>query len=228
MVERLEHFKVCRSCKENKSSDFFSKDKFSKDGLWHTCKNCHKKNRRIYLETHKKETSERNKKWRQSNLEKARQSSKEWFKKNRKRMNELTRNWRENNKEKFKEMVNNWEKENIDKRTEQRKNWKLRNKDKIREINRNQRNKRRTIYKEGNVTTKWLLELKEKTKYCSLCGEKLNDIQYHPQQYNLEHIIPLKIGGKHSKDNIRFTCARCNHRRPKDGRDILIKELING
>jgi hypothetical protein len=46
----------------------------------------------------------------------------------------------------------------------------------------------------------------------SSCGESLKASNRH-----LDHILPLCVGGKHLKINVRYLCGLCNCRRPRDG-----------
>lgn len=90
-------------------------------------------------------------------------------------------------------------------------------------IDKNKQHKRRSSCKITDITSKWLVELKENTIYCSLCGDEMNENLNNPKQKHLDHIIPLnsKCGGTHTMNNVRYICSDCNLRRPKDGSDIL-------
>ena len=76
--------------------------------------------------------------------------------------------------------------------------------------------------KSGNISTKYLLELKSNTTHCEICGRKFkaDDIKH------LDHIIPLNIGGLHIKSNVRYVHAKCNLQRPKNGSDIIQFKLL--
>jgi len=70
-----------------------------------------------------------------------------------------------------------------------------------------------------DITVNYILDLKKKIKNCSTCnvilGSKAGDTQR-----NLDHIIPLGVGGLHVKNNVRYLCRKCNLARPKDGTDL--------
>ena len=85
-----------------------------------------------------------------------------------------------------------------------------------REVSRNNHHKRRVVYDDTDITTEWLMQLNKNTKFCVLCNEEL-----YNKNRNLDHIIPINIGGRHIMENVRFVCASCNNKRPKDGSDIL-------
>jgi hypothetical protein len=183
--------KVCIVCKIAKDADEFYPQKKSKDKLACYCKDCTKKKASKW----KKDNPERNRKnsrnWDRRNPEKAREVDEKWRNKNRGRFNEITRLSKQKKPEKY------------------------------RELDRQKHHKRRSVYKETDITIDWLIQLKENTKFCPLCKVELNDINKDPAQYNLDHIILLSLGGTHTKNNVRFTCRKCNLKRPKDGRDLI-------
>ena len=75
-----------------------------------------------------------------------------------------------------------------------------------------------------DITVDFLIKLEKQTETCPLCGKILleTSIPYHPDQKQLDHIIPLSIGGKHIKDNVRIICGSCNNHRPRKGQDVKI------
>lgn len=80
------------------------------------------------------------------------------------------------------------------------------------------------IYADTDITQSFLMKLYS-TKYCSICEIELTSMSYQPNSRHLDHITPLIMGGKHSKNNVRATCRTCNLSRPKNGSDI---EFIGG
>lgn len=90
---------------------------------------------------------------------------------------------------------------------------------------RNTRHKRRAAYRETDIITDWLAGLKKSSIYCLLCGVEMNDINNDPKQAQLDHIIPLNVGGRHIMENVRFICRECNLERPKNGSDVDILEF---
>jgi len=221
--------KKCSKCESIKNINEFHKCSKTKDGYKCACKKCRnkdsldwkKRNREHNKEVSKKYYSMNKdyyKQYREENKDKISESkkdcycknkeyyidkSKEYYIDNKNSISEKKKNYRNNNKEKIREMKR-----------------KYRNSPRGREFYRNKSNLRRATYKDTNITSNWLIELKENTEFCPLCGVKMNDINNHPSQYNLDHIIPLNINGTHTKDNVRFTCRHCNLIRPKDGSDL--------
>lgn len=73
----------------------------------------------------------------------------------------------------------------------------------------------------GDVTATYERELRRKAKSCTMsdCNEQLTDVPNLPNSKELDHIVPLNIGGTHTIGNIRIICRKCNGARPKDGTD---------
>lgn len=62
-------------------------------------------------------------------------------------------------------------------------------------------------------------QLRAKAKRCPLCAVRLLGQPYLPASKELDHMVPLNIGGTHTIGNVRIICRSCNVRRPKDGSD---------
>ena len=59
---------------------------------------------------------------------------------------------------------------------------------------------------------------------CKYCGVEMNDINYDPAQWTIEHIIPRTKGGTNTLDNIVIACRKCNSKkRTKDLEDFLVE-----
>lgn len=64
-------------------------------------------------------------------------------------------------------------------------------------------------------------------RYCEYCRTPLD---YAPESFEIEHIIPLALGGTHEMDNLALSCGGCNLRKsmhitaldPETGVDCLL------
>lgn len=127
---------------------------------------------------------------------------------------------------------NRWYKE---KGREWHADWRNENREKVREANRRyvalHLEERREMYRKRrrqirgastDITTEWLNELQAITPNCELCETKLlyDSAQHNHHKANLDHIVPLNVGGTHTRDNVRYICYLCNLRRPKNGSDL--------
>lgn len=51
---------------------------------------------------------------------------------------------------------------------------------------------------------------------CHLCGKKCNHSKWH-----LDHLIPLSLGGEHTRKNVAVACPRCNESKGNKGHSQL-------
>ncbi len=56
---------------------------------------------------------------------------------------------------------------------------------------------------DGTVTTSFIKTLEKLTKKCPMCENKLG-------KYQIDHVIPLSKGGKHTSSNLQLLCPDCN------------------
>lgn len=196
--------KKCSICKQEKPLFEMVKNKTKKGGYDNNCKKCGAK---------------RIKKWKRNNPEKAKEVNKNYYWKHRENHLEKHKEYYQGNKEKIKERVNEYYQENKDAAKGRIKKYRKTDKGKL--VHNNSSSKRRAKTN-NSIDSNLLLQLKEDTQFCPLCGIKMNDIYQDSAQYNLDHIIPLNINGTHTIDNIRYICRQCNITRPRDGSDLLI------
>lgn len=90
--------------------------------------------------------------------------------------------------------------------------------------NRQRRAERRAKERYGDVTDAVLLALSRK-RFCALCGVAMTR-KAGPRQRQIDHIVPLNVGGAHTPANLRAVCRSCNYSRPKDGSDLVQMLLI--
>lgn len=144
-----------------------------------------------------------NKKYYQDNKDKLIENQKEYYKKNQQKRKQYNKSYYKQNKEVLCKKQRDYNKT-----------------DKGKIVDSNKRHKRRAQMKQTDITNEWLLNLKQNSFHCPICSCELNEIQYDSQSKNLDHIIPLNIGGKHIMNNVRYICQSCNLGRPEDGSDL--------
>lgn len=81
--------------------------------------------------------------------------------------------------------------------------------------------RRRAVGRYGDVTSDHDRQLRVKAKRCPLCAIRMGDQPYLPTSKELDHIVPLGVGGTHTIGNVRIICRACNLKRPKDGSDYI-------
>ena len=91
---------------------------------------------------------------------------------------------------------------------------------KSREMNYRRRQHRRPL-ECGDITRDYERGLRRKAKRCPMpdCGVAMTDKPFLPHSKELDHIVPLHVGGTHTVGNVRIICRRCNTARPIDGSD---------
>jgi len=180
---------------------------------------------REYYKNNKTEILNKNKEYYNRNIEHAKELSKKYRVENKEKLIE----YRKNNKEYYKDKSNKYYKENkkdisekikvyrannIEKIREREKGYREKYKDKIIAYRKTEKcrlqkvncsHKRRTLKKQGDVTTQQLITLQETQTHCYWCGTPLKGKKSH-----IDHYIPLSKGGKHTISNLVMSCASCN------------------
>lgn len=219
--------KKCTVCKNEKPIQDFRKWCRSVDGHAGICKPCYKVKSKIYYENNKEEICRRKREYESQNKEKRAKLSRDYYVKHKDRLIELTKARRQENKEHYKAYQEEYAIKNKEKITEYKKKYEEDNKEKrylqkkeyrkterFKISRRNSENKRRQIYKDGNLSTDQLEHLYQTTTKCYWCNEKLIKGNVH-----LDHYMPLSKGGTHTIDNIVLTCSSCNFK--KNAKDPL-------
>lgn len=138
---------------------------------------------------------------------------------------QLSDNWKKNNAVSIREYSRrNRNPNDYRDRIEYHRNYRQGIVSRLSKINNN--TKRKALYSDTDITTEFLRELWDKTTYCCITGIKLENHGQYPNGKHLDHIIPLNIGGTHTKDNVRYISAFANINRPKNGSDEIIKAIL--
>jgi Restriction endonuclease len=117
---------------------------------------------------------------------------------------ERNRNWRLNNKEKADEWMLAYRAENKDKVSEWNRRYRAAHPEKVQEYTHNRYARKKS--NGGNVTAEQWEMLKQEYNYtCLQCGQQEPEIKL-----TMDHVLPLKLGGKHEIENIQPLCGNCN------------------
>ena len=206
--------KRCTKCGVNKHLTEFNKSSSTKDGFRHECRRC----AAAYYEANKDKLKASMAAWRLANRDRSKaiiaawhaanpEKRKEYWAKyyaanrdallersaayyaaNKARNNDLTARWRAENPDKCKELAAKWNKENPELRCVY------------------QQNRRALKRANGGRLSKGLAErlFKRQKGKCACCGLPLGD------DYHLDHIMPLALGGSNTDGNMQLLRARCN------------------
>lgn len=129
-----------------------------------------------------------------------------WYAANRDRLNAKTANWKLANPEKVKALKATYQAANPEKVNAQIKAWRKANPEAMRIICQNYRSRKRI---NGGILSKNLSEklFKLQKGKCPCCNQPLGD------NYHLDHIVPIALGGSNTDDNIQLLRGTCNHQK---------------
>lgn len=199
---KIRRVKRCTKCGEEKPLEDFKPDKRVKSGRTARCRKCiseyHKewsaKNRdkvRANYWNNREKRLAAEKARREADPEKAREKS--------------TRN-RELHGHKWAAAKKAWREQNLEKARAQVRAWHRANPDRIREIRRQSQNKRRArLLKLPTEKIDVAVVYERDAGVCGICGSVVQ-----PDDWHLDHIIPLAAGGPHIYENVQVAHPRCN------------------
>jgi 5-methylcytosine-specific restriction endonuclease McrA len=219
--------KKCSKCGEEKPLNDFSRHRASKDGLRPYCKICQaiydkgycqlnfdkrSISQKAYRNANKQRISERDKIYAEINKERIALTKSAYDKKRWKCLSYEDRKLRY--KLKAAQHAERWQryyaanKDKISKATRE-----YRKTEKGKNLHNKYNHKRRAMISTTIIEDFWHKEIFERDGYiCQLCGRKTRpDWNHnHPLYPNLDHIIPLSLGGPHTKQNVQCLCRHCN------------------
>lgn len=209
--------KRCSRCKEILPKESFYKDDRHKDGLFSCCKKCYKQyyqnNNKQYYRNNSEKIKERSRQWRKNNPEKA----KEYYQNNSEKIKKRQKQYRQNNSEKIKERREREISFNKEYWRDYGKNYRKNlSPEKKREYGKVRHNNRRArlSLNGGKFTSKEWKDVLEKHNYkCAVCGGTEPFLRQFYMFLTVDHIIPLKKGGKNIKENIQPLCSNCNRKK---------------
>lgn len=182
--------KTCSQCGETKPLEEFNKDKRISDGRRSDCKVCTKaRNRRLYLRDRERRLKER-KAYYLANRERCIAAMKEYDDAHLDAKRARHRAWREENRERAAEAAREWRRANPER---------------SRALNGAKRARKKALPYEYIDRT----EIYERDAgICGICGGATD-----PDNWHLDHIIPLARGGSHLHENVQVAHPTCNQRK---------------
>lgn len=226
--------KTCTKCGEQKPVSEFNKRSSNRDKLQAWCKSCFKVQGIKAYAANPEKTKARVAKYQAANPEKVKARAAKYYALNYEKVKEKSAKYRLENPERAKACVAKWNAENpekakaahakvyaanVDKIKAQVANWKSANPDKAkasaakwkasnpescRVYSHNRRaRKRKNGGKLSSGISERLFKLQRGKCACG-CGQSLGD------DYHLDHIMPLALGGSNTDENIQLLTATCN------------------
>ena len=141
-------------------------------------------------------------KWRAKNVEKTRASQAKYAAANRDKVKAATRRWMERNVEKMQAARLRWEANNPERKAVHRENRRARERDAIGQMS-------------TDIVQKLMLAQKGK---CPVCRCALGN------RYDIDHKMPLILGGTNDDSNIQLLCRTCNRSKGKKHPDVFMRE----
>jgi hypothetical protein len=180
--------KTCKKCGEAKPHSEYHRHKRFKDGLHANCKVCRNAENTAY---------------RALNPEKSKQSSKKYRDNNKSKMTEIRAAYAKNNPEKVRESKRLYALKNKEELKVKAKAKRLENPERHRRAKQNRRARERAAV--GKISAGLIDKLLGLQRgKCACCKLPLGD------DYHVDHIMPLALGGVNTDDNIQLLRARCN------------------
>lgn len=216
--------RLCKKCNTSypHTDEFFHKDKTMKSGLKGHCKQCSIKAASGYYEEHRGDVLEAKRIHRVENLEAYAERDRERYRKNPEKEKARWADYRARNHEKVLNATRDWRARNPDKikayskryykdhahalRAKSRKYYQEHYQEIIAKA-KNYNAQRRLMEKnqgDGYTASDVRLQYRSQHGKCWHCGKQVG------KKFHVDHLIPLKKGGKHDASNIVISCAFCN------------------
>lgn len=226
-------FKICSSCKIEKTVTEFDKNKAARDGLNNQCKMC----RKAYRDSNKQKVSTQRKTYYQNTAETRRAYARNYYMENKDKLLAYQRIYSAENKDKLSEYYKEYYQNNKNKKAVQARNYYQRTKnDRLRYISiwrktergrflkrrSDDKRKRAKSYtpKDAIVTVEQWNFIQMLFDYsCACCGKT--------DELTIDHILPLSKGGLDSIENIQPLCRSCNSRKNNHYIDYRPVEFIH-
>lgn len=207
--------KTCTKCGQTKPTTDFGKYSGKRNGLRSCCKACHNSSNAAwrvanpeynaaYYEANREKMLESQASYREVNRDKIREYDAARQKANPSRNREAKAKWRKANPQKARQSKATWAASN----PEYYSYYREANREKLRKAFRVYGQNRRAR-KAGGKLSKGLSErlFKLQRGKCACCGKPLGD------DYHLDHIMPLALGGTNTDGNIQLLRAECNRQK---------------
>ena len=213
--------KACSRCGKVKALTCFYPDKKSRYQSY--CKECKKKESRQYYAENREKCLQKSVEYRRNHPARSREIYRKYYKEyyatNKEKLSEYHKKYRAAHKEEIREYKKSCREINRDKRRAYDRKYQRTEKGKW--VNRKSCSKRRAKERGSReIEGVDLKEVLERDNYrCQHCGRKTrsNYHQNHSLYPNVDHIVPLRLNGSHTKENMQCLCHQCNMKKGSNG-----------
>ncbi len=193
--------------------DAYNKCSRAKIGLQTWCRECEHAYGAERRKLKPDAEAERQRRWRAADPERARAATNRQYKANAETRRASSQRWRERNPEKVRATFAAWREANADHDRERNRAYRLEHPESPREAAR-----RRRARKVGNGEVEYFTrgEIGDRDGWlCGICELPVDPALHwpDPQSQSLDHIVPLSLGGEHTRANSRIAHLLCNMQR---------------
>ncbi len=182
--------KKCTKCGETKEFSEFNKAKLGKDGLRSICRKCHNSDNKKWIKENRDKNNKAKRTYYYKHIKKVLAAAKDYIFRNKEFVSKKRREYNQNNRGKRLETERKYINEHPGYVTKKRHNRRAREKN-----------------SEGKITAKQWQDL------CSFYGNQCLCCGRKEIKLTLDHVVPLKLGGKNIISNVQPLCLSCNSRK---------------
>lgn len=197
--------KTCVKCATDKDRAEFTYCKTTIDNLRPWCKSCVRAYNKAYRYANIQKLTLARKEYHIGNRDKALKTMAKYYHENKEFVKAINNEWAKNNPSKVRDAKRKWSNNNKDYVSKKAKEWRLKNPDKCRITVQNYQSRKKSA---GGSLSKDIFKrlMVLQRGMCVSCRVDLTLVKP-----NLDHIIPLFLGGSNTDSNIQLLCQSCNN-----------------
>lgn len=186
--------KTCTKCGVTQPLESFYSDKSRESGKHPWCRTCVLHKRAAWYERNREVNLAYQAEWRAKNAEKKKAGDAAWVARNRERKRAVDAAYRKRNRARIDAQIEAWRKANPER---------------FKDIQRNAKARRRLAEDEQRTgTVRFRDILQRDLGVCGICNAQILD-----NRIELDHVVPLSLGGAHGPENVQIAHAACNRRK---------------
>lgn len=198
--------RVCGTCKIELPIESFSLRKKGGTRRHSQCKDCCKKAQKAWREENAEHKRAKWMEWVRSNPEQFAATQKRYRTKHKDRVTAYNEAYTALNKGEINRRAREAYPARKERHTKAVYDWRKRNPEAFRSVGANYRARKRAA--EGSHTGEDIQKIYDlQHGCCAYCKKKLG------KKYDVDHVMPLKLGGSNGKDNLQILCPSCNRKK---------------
>lgn len=198
--------KTCKKCGEEKPTTEFNKCAGKRDGLQSNCRDCCNKATAAWMAANTERHKATRDAWRAANADRVKAVNDAWYAANRDKKLAQNAAWASANRGRRAEKNAEWHAKNRERRNLRKAEHKKDHPELARVYAQNRRARKRESGGQLSAGLSAKLFKLQRGK-CACCGNPLGD------DYQMDHIIPIALGGMNTDNNIQLLRATCNRQK---------------